>query len=133
LAQKLSKKPLTIIGNGNQTRDFVHVFDVVDVMIKAAQRGKKGEVYNVGRGKETSINSIANFIGGKKIYLPKRPGESNKSLADITKTKKQLNWKPKISIEEGIKMLLADIHDWKKAKVWTSQSIKKNTIDLFSN
>ena len=133
LAQKLSKKPLTIIGNGNQTRDFIHVFDVVDVMIKAAQRGKKGEVYNVGRGKETSINSIANFIGGKKIYLPKRPGEPNKSLADITKIKKQLNWKPKISIEEGIKMLLTDIHDWKKATVWTSQTIKKSTIDLFNN
>ena len=133
LAQKLSKKPLTIIGNGNQTRDFIHVFDVVDVMIKAAQRGKKGEVYNVGRGKETSINSIANFIGGKKIYLPKRPGEPNKSLADITKIKKQLNWKPKISIEEGIKMLLTDIHDWKKATVWTSQTIKKSTIDLFKN
>ena len=72
LAQKLAEKSLTIVGDGKQTRDFIHIFDLVDVIIKAAKKGIPGEVYNIGSGKETSINSVANIIGGKKIYIPKK-------------------------------------------------------------
>tara|TARA_B100001123_G_scaffold293246_1_gene326825 strand:+ start:223 stop:1200 length:978 start_codon:yes stop_codon:yes gene_type:complete len=131
LAQRIKKKPLTIIGDGNQTRDFIHVFDLIDIMIKAANSNRIGEIYNVGSGKETSINSVANIIGGKKVYLPKRPGEPDQSLADITKIKRHLNYKSKISIREGVEMLLEDISDWKSAHVWTSESIKKNTKKLY--
>ena len=67
LAQKLADKSLTIVGDGKQTRDFIHVFDLIDAMVKVAQHGKNGEVYNVASGQETSINSIADIIGGKKI------------------------------------------------------------------
>ena len=63
------------------------------------------EVYNVGSGKETSINSIAQLIGGNKSNVPKRPRETNRSLADISKIKKELNWQPKITIEKGIEIL----------------------------
>ncbi len=91
LAQKLAGKPLTIVGDGNQTRDFIHVYDLVDAIIKAAQKGKHGETYNVGNGKETSVNLIANIIGGIKVHVPKRPGEPDRSMADITKIKKQFN------------------------------------------
>jgi UDP-glucose 4-epimerase len=127
LAQKLANKPLTIVGSGNQTRDFIHVYDLVEAIIKAAKKGKSGEAYNVGSGKETSVNLIAKIIGGQKIRVPKRPGEPDRSKADITKIKKQFNWKPKISISEGVKMLLKNINNWKDAPVWTPKKIQKAT------
>ena len=127
LAQKLANKPLTIVGNGNQTRDFIHVYDLVNGIIKAALSKKIGKIYNIGGGEEIKINKIAKLIGGKIIHIPKRPGEPNRSLADITKIKKDLNWQPKIKIEEGVKKLLNQIHYWKEAPVWTPKSIKKVT------
>ena len=127
LAQKLSNKPLTIVGNGNQTRDFIHVNDLVNGIIKGAFSKKVGKIYNIGGGKEIKVNKIANLIGGKKIHIPKRPGEPNRSLADITKIKKDLGWQPKIKIEDGVKNLLKQIYDWKDAPVWTPKSIKKET------
>tara|TARA_B100001123_G_C15325756_1_gene1029460 strand:+ start:966 stop:1952 length:987 start_codon:yes stop_codon:yes gene_type:complete len=126
-AQKLANKPLTIVGNGNQTRDFIHVHDLVSAIIKAAQSKKIGEIYNVGSGKEVTVNKIAKIIGGKKIHIPKRPGEPDRSLADISKIKKDLKWKPKIKIEKGVKELLRKIDYWKEAPVWTPKSIKKAT------
>ena len=131
LAQNLARKPLTIVGDGKQTRDFIHVYDLVDAIIKATKKGKHGEVYNLGSGKETSVNFIADKIGGKKINVPKRPGEPDRSLADITKIKKQLSWKPKITISKGIQMLLKNINNWKEAPVWTPETIKKATKSWF--
>jgi UDP-glucose 4-epimerase len=127
LAQKLANKPLTIVGNGNQTRDFIHVSDLVKGIIKAALSKKIGKIYNIGGGKEIRINKIAKLIGGKKIYIPKRPGEPDRSLANISKIKQDLNWRPKVKIEEGVKDLLSNIHYWKKAPVWTPKSIKRAT------
>jgi len=127
LAQKLAGKPLTIVGNGKQTRDFIHVFDLVEAIIQATNKGKSGEIYNVGSGKETSVNLIANIIGGKSVRVPKRPGEPDRSIADISKIKKQFKWKPKISINRGVKMLLKNINDWRDAPVWTPKKIKTVT------
>ena len=127
LAQKLKKKPLTIVGSGNQTRDLIHVKDLVNAIVKAATSNKVGKIYNVGSGKEIKINKIAKLIGGKIIHIPKRPGEPDRSLADISKIKKDLNWSPKIKIEKGIEDLLSKIKYWKKAPVWTPKSIKKAT------
>ena len=131
LAQKLAKKPLTIVGDGNQTRDFIHVSDLVDAIIKSAKKGKIGEIYNIGSGRETSVNFIANIIGGKKINIPKRPGEPDRSQADITKIKTHLNWMPKMPIIKGINLLLKNINNWKNAPVWTPKSIKKETKNWF--
>jgi len=131
LAQKLAGKPLTIVGDGKQTRDFIHVFDLVDAMVKVVQNGKNGEVYNVASGQETSINSIADIIGGNKVKIPKRPGEPDRSLADISKIKAHFNWEPKITINEGIKMLLKNINEWKEAPVWTPETIKEATKSWF--
>ena len=131
LAQKFSNKPLTIVGNGKQTRDFVHVYDLVGGIIKAALSNKVNKIYNIGSGKEVTINHIAKLIGGKKIYIPKRPGEPNRSLADISQIKKDLHWKPKVTIEEGVKNLLGIIHNWKDAPVWTPKSIQKETKTWF--
>ena len=135
LTQKLSNKPLTIVGDGNQTRDFLHVNDLVDALILAAQKGKAGEIYNVGNGKEISVNLIAEIIGGEKVNIPKRPGEPDRSMADISKIKKQLGWSPKISINEGVKLLLKDIDNWRGAPVLTPETIDKATeawFDLLS-
>ena len=131
LAQKLAEKSLTIVGDGKQTRDFIHIFDLVDAMVKVAQNGKNEEVYNVASGQETSINSVADIIGGNKVKIPKRPGEPDRSLADISKIKAHFNWQPKITIKEGIKMLLKDINEWKEAPVWTPETIKEATKSWF--
>ncbi len=105
LTQKKKMKPLTIIGSGNQTRDFIHVDDLTNAFIKLARSNLKNKIYNLGSGKETSINKIANTIGGKKIFIPKRLGDPNRSCANISKIKKDIKWKPRISIIEGIERL----------------------------
>jgi len=106
IAQKKANKPLTIVGTGNQTRDFIHVKDLVRAMLKAALSKKKGKIYNLGSGKETKVNKIAKLIGGKKIYISKKYVETNRSLANISKIKRDFNWQPRITIEEGVKKLL---------------------------
>ena len=106
LKQKRSNKPLTIVGNGKQTRDFIHVEDLIDAFVKVMKSRLVNKVYNLGSGKEVSINKIAGLFGGKKTFVRKRPREPKRSLANISKIKKDINWKPKISIQEGIKRLL---------------------------
>ena len=106
LAQKLSKFPFTIVGNGKQTRDFIHVDDLANAFIRVIKSKVVNKIYNLGSGKRTSINTIAKIFGGKKKFIPIRPGEPKNSLANISKIKKEINWKPKITIEEGIKRLL---------------------------
>ena len=106
LSQMRKKKPLTIVGNGKQTRDFIHVDDLANAFIKVIKSKSVNKIYNLGSGKRTSINTIAKIFGGKKKFIPIRPGEPKNSLANISKIKKEINWKPKITIEEGIKRLL---------------------------
>ena len=108
LTQKQSKKPLTIVGNGNQTRDFIYVEDLIDAFIKLMRSNLKNKIYNLGSGEETSINQIARIIGGKKIFIPKTLNEPNRSCANISKIKKDINWNPKISINEGVKKLFSN-------------------------
>jgi len=131
LAQKIAKKPYTIVGSGEQTRDFTYVTDVVDAFISASKSSCKNKIYNVGSGKTISINKIVEILGGSKIKIPKRPGEPDCTFADIKKIRKELNWKPKISIQNGIRLLLNDINYWKKAPVWTPSKIAKATKDWF--
>ncbi len=106
LSQTKSKKALTVVGDGKQTRDFIHVDDLVNAFIKIIKSKFVNKIYNLGSGKRTSINTIAKIFGGKKKFIPIRPGEPKNSVADIKKIKKDINWKPKISIEQGIKKLL---------------------------
>ena len=131
LAQKLFNTPLTIVGNGKQTRDFTYVSDVVDAFISASNSNVVNQIFNVGSGKTISVNKIAELLDSNKIYIPKRPGEPNSTFADITKIKKILRWKPKISIEKGVSLILRDINYWSKAPVWTKKGIMKATKDWF--
>ena len=123
LAQKIANKPYTIVGSGKQTRDFTYVTDVIDIIMILCKSKINNEIFNIGSGQTVSVNKIVNILGGKKVFIKKRPGEPNCTFADIRKIKKKTNWKPKIKIEDGIKILLDDINYWKKAPVWTPKKI----------
>lgn len=132
LAQLLNKKPLTVVGNGEQTRDFTFVTDVVEACYIASQSDKSGEIYNVGSDNTYSINRLVDLLGSEKVHIPKRPGEPDCTYADITKIKADLNWQPKISFEEGVSIMLANIEMWSDAPVWDSNSIKAATSEWFT-
>tara|TARA_Y100001970_G_scaffold83310_1_gene105417 strand:- start:8606 stop:9586 length:981 start_codon:yes stop_codon:yes gene_type:complete len=127
LAQKLHGKPFTIVGNGKQTRDFTYVTDVIDAFLKAAESKIVNEIFNIGSGETVSINKIIKLLGGKKVFIKKRPGEPDCTFANISKVKKLIKWKPKIKIEKGIEYLIKDINYWKKAPIWTPKTINKAT------
>ena len=117
LAQKIKNYPLTIVGNGKQSRDFTYVADVVDAILLFTKVKKIVDVFNVGSGKSISVNALADKISKKRIYIPKRPGEPDKTFANINKIKKTFNWKPKINLERGMKIVLKNINYWKNAKL----------------
>ncbi|MAJ22906.1 MAG: NAD-dependent dehydratase [Candidatus Pelagibacter sp. TMED64] len=131
LAQKIAKKPFTIVGDGKQKRDFTYVSDIIEAIIFAANSSLKSEIFNVGSGESVSVNKITELLGGEKVYIPKRPGEPDCTFADITKIQKYLKWQPKINIEEGVKKLINEIKYWQNAPVWTPDSIKEATKDWF--
>ncbi len=107
LKLKQEGKPLTITGTGEQTRDFTHIRDVIRANILAAESKtvNKGEVINIGAGKNYSINQVAKLIGGEITYVPARL-EPNNTLADNKKAEELLGWKPEVTLEEGIAELL---------------------------
>ena len=109
--KKVFNKPLTIVGDGNQTRDFVFVKDLVEALYLGAKSNLRKEIFNLGSGKETKVNQIAKLIGGKTVKIPKRPGEPDRSLAGIKKIKNKLNWKPKHSLESEVKIMLKNINN----------------------
>lgn len=131
LAQKLAGKPYTVVGDGKQTRDFVFVEDVIRAFLSAAESDVVGEIFNVGSGNIYSINNIVRLLKGPVVYIPKRPGEPDCTFADISKIKNKIGWEPKISLEKGIKILLDNIDYWKKAPVWTPESISRTTKEWF--
>ncbi len=103
IQMRLEGKAMTITGDGEQTRDLVHVRDVVraNVLAATSQRVGKGEVINIGTGKSASINTIAKLIGGPIEYIPARI-ESRDTRADNSRARELLGWQPTVSLEEGI-------------------------------
>lgn len=130
LAQKKAGVPLTIVGDGTQTRDFTNVKDVVEAMYLALISEKQG-IYNVGTGYPVSVNKIAELIGGEKVFIPKRPGEPDSTHADVSKIANELSWVSKISIEDGVSELIKNLEDWEGAPVWDAESINKATKSWF--
>lgn len=106
LRQLRDEEPLTIVGDGEQRRDFTNVLDVVDANILAATKQLDddafGQVYNVGTGKNHSINEIANLISDNTEYIPPRLGEARITLAHNSRIKGTLGWEPKIKLEDWI-------------------------------
>jgi len=131
LAQKLANEPLTIVGDGKQTRDFTYVTDVALAFVAAAASNRHGEVFNVGSGGTHSVGRLADLIGGTRTYVPKRPGEPDCTFADISKITKLLGWRPKTTFESGVEKVLESIEDWRGAPVWTPESIAVATKSWF--
>lgn len=132
LAQKRAGKPLTVVGDGTQTRDFTYVSDVVAAFLAAAERGRNGAVYNVGSGRTVSVNRLVELIGaGGIVRLPKRPGEPDCTFADTTRITAELGWRARVPIETGVENLLGELDLWRDAPVWTANTIAEATRDWF--
>lgn len=105
LNQKSKGEPLTVVGDGTQRRDFVHVSDVVEanmLAMKTTNPESFGTPINIGTGKSYAIKDIANMIGGDIEYINERVGEIQESCANISKAKRLLNWQPKVNMESWL-------------------------------
>lgn len=131
LAQKLAGKPFTVVGDGEQSRDFTFVTDVAEAFLAAAASDVSGEVFNVGSGGSYTINELVRLLGGPVVHIPKRPGEPDRTFADISKITARLGWRPRVGFPEGVRRMLACIEDWRKAPVWDEKSIRGATRDWF--
>ncbi len=111
IQQAMHNEPITVYGDGSQTRSFTYVSDTIDGVITAITRGKEGEVYNIGNDSETSIADLAKIVrklveSSSKIYFKDLPeNDPKRRAADITKMR-ELGWGPKISLEEGIRNIV---------------------------
>jgi len=111
-----SNQPLTIFGNGENTRDFIHIDDLVDGIVKSISNidGKKGNVYNLASGVSTSVKELAELmilISKKNLklnFIDSRPGDLLHSLALIELAKKELGFEPKISLEDGLTLFMKE-------------------------
>lgn len=107
LKQRNEGKPLTVVGDGSQRRDFIHVQDVVSANILAAVSENiddeyYGQIFNIGSGENISVLEIAELISDNITFIPERSGEAKTTLADITKAQTVLNWNPNIDLKEWI-------------------------------
>ena len=103
--QVAATEPMTIVGDGEQRRDFTYVKDVANANMLAMTSSNEdvfGEIFNVGTGTNISVLQLAELIGDDIKYIPSRPGEAQTTLADITKITTMLGWSPTISIQEWL-------------------------------
>lgn len=133
LAQLLAGKPLTIVGDGEQTRDFTYVSDAVDALVCAAESSKVGLCLNVGSDNPVSVNHLAKLLKAQAtVHIPKRPGEPDCTFADTRRIKEELGWKSTVPIEAGVQHMLDNIDYWRDAPVWTPETIAVATKDWFT-
>ncbi len=115
----LEGKPLQMYGDGEQSRDFTHISDIIEANWLAFQKGKPGEVFNIGGGSRITMNqviSIMEEITGSAAtvdYQQVQKGDVRHTSADMTKARKELGYNPKVSIREG----LETEHEWIKGLV----------------
>jgi len=132
LAQKLAGKPLTIVGDGSQSRDFLYVTDVARAFYAAATTDRVNRIYNLGAGNPQPVVKLADLLGGPRVHIPKRPGEPDCTWADITRIQSELGWKPQVAFEDGVNNMLAVIDYWREAPVWDPASIAEATRTWFA-
>jgi nucleoside-diphosphate-sugar epimerase len=106
IKQRLEGLPLTIVGDGKNTRDYTHVQDIVHANILAATSSLvgKGDVLNIGGGRNLSVNEVAEAVGGETVFVEARM-EPKDTLADTSKAKQLIGWEPTISFEQGVEEL----------------------------
>ena len=133
LAQKLHGEPFTVVGDGTQSRDFTFVSDVVEAMVMAARSDLRQEALNVGSGKTSAVNRLVELLGGQVVHVPKRPGEPDRTHADISRIQKLLGWQPRVSFEDGVTVMLDNIEYWREAPLWTPETIAEATRAWFQH
>ena len=107
--QYRDNEPLTITDDGEQRRDFTHVDDIVSGLIKMSEDDNwRGEIFNLGTGKNHSINELASLYNHQTTYIPKRPGEARITLADLSFSKEKLNYEPSKTLENYVKNWLEE-------------------------
>lgn len=131
LAQKIANQPFTVVGNGTQSRDFTYVSDVARAFVTAGESSLSGEAINIGTQNPQSINRLVQLLGGNVEYIPKRPGEPDKTHADISKARNLLKWEPEVDFEQGISKVLDQIELWRDAPIWNSAKINNATKNWF--
>lgn len=131
LAQKLAGHPFTVVGDGTQARDFVYVTDVARANLLAARGDCLQEAFNVGAGAPQSVNQLVELLGGDVVHVPRRPGEPDRTHADITKIRQALGWRPTVPFEAGVRAMLDAIDGWRGAPLWTVQKIDEATRSWF--
>lgn len=131
LAQKLAGQPMTIVGDGEQTRDFTFVRDVARAFLMSAKSDLSGEIMNVGSGSTYSVNYLAQLLGGPTTHIPKRPGEPDITFAATERISELLDWRAETSFEDGVAIMLESIDYWREAPVWNPASIKSATQEWF--
>lgn len=129
--QKLAGKPFTVVGDGTQRRDFLYASDVAEAFLHAAETSLQGRIWNLGAGNPQTVNRLVELIGGSVTYIPKRPGEPDVTWADITRITRDLGWAPRVSFEEGVGRMMAEIEKWRDAPLWDPESIARATRTWF--
>lgn len=132
LAQKAKGLPLTVVGDGSQSRDFLFVTDAVEAIIASIKSEFSG-VFNIGGGQHYSISYLVDLFGypRKVVNLPKRPGEPDMTLASITKAQDLLKWTPTVDFTAGVKIMLDNIDSYKDIKAWEEKEIAEATKKWF--
>ena len=131
LRQKLAGTPYTVVGDGTQSRDFLYVTDVALAFLAAAQTQHTGRIYNLGAGNPQSVNRLVELLGGEVAFIPKRPGEPDSTWADISRITQELEWQPRVSFEQGVANIVANIDYWRNAPLWNPDSIADATKTWF--
>lgn len=132
LSQLYHGQPLTVVGDGSQKRDFTHVSDVVEAFVMAATSAWSGEIFNVGSGRNYSVDYLVRQLRAERIeYIPKRPGEPEQTFADIRKIRNALGWRAVKTFEEGVYEMRQIIDQYKDAPLWNKNSIAEATEDWF--
>jgi UDP-glucose 4-epimerase len=127
LAQKLAGEPMTIVGDGEQRRDFTFVTDIARAFYMAAQSPHTQLVMNIGTGTAQSINELTSLLGGATVHVPKRPGEPDVTLANANLARTTLGWQTEVGFSEGVEIMLEHIDSWRDAPVWNPESIADAT------
>jgi len=131
LKQKLENKCFSVVGDGEQRRDFLYVTDVAKAFKLAAETEKYGQTWNLGAGHPQSINRLVELLEGEVEFLPKRPGEPDITFANIKKISNDLGFFPSVSFEQGVAKILENIEYWRQAPLWDKEKIHLATKSWF--
>jgi len=134
ISQFLQKKKITIYGDGNQSRDFIHVIDVIDAIKMLINKKIRSDTFNIGSSKSYKINLLKDLITKSKnyIHLDKRFDDIEISISNINKIKNILGWKPKINFKKGINKMIEEDRDRLIKKKIEKISTQINLIKRFN-